>query len=87
MIINHVIVSLQNNLIYERVDDMISIAELRRKHGKISQRELAKKLDTTQASISNWEKNPLSMNAENIVKVALYFQISSDEILGINDEN
>ena len=66
---------------------MISIAELRRKHGKISQRELAKKLDTTQASISNWEKNPLSMNAENIVKVALYFQISSDEILGINDEN
>lgn len=87
MIINHVIVSLQNTLIYERVDDMISIAELRRKHGKISQRELAKKLDTTQASISNWEKNPLSMNAENIVKVALYFQISSDEILGINDED
>ncbi|SPN76678.1 helix-turn-helix domain-containing protein [Brochothrix thermosphacta] len=62
---------------------MITIAELRAKNGKMSQRALAREIDTTQTSISNWEKDPLSMNAENIVKLCLYFNVTSDEILGI----
>ena len=62
---------------------MITIAELRAKNGKMSQRTLAREIDTTQTSISNWEKDPLSMNAENIVKLCLYFNVTSDEILGI----
>lgn len=49
----------------------------------MSQRELAEKIGTTQTSISNWENNPLSMNAENIVKLAMFFGVSSDDILGI----
>lgn len=62
---------------------MVGIAELRARKGKMSQRELAEKIGTTQTSISNWEKNPLSMNAENIVKMAMFFGVSSDDILGI----
>lgn len=65
---------------------MITIAELRAKNGKMSQRALAREIDTTQTSISNWEKDPLSMNAENIVKLCLYFNVTSDEILGIKKE-
>lgn len=65
---------------------MITIAELRAKSGKMSQRALAREIDTTQTSISNWEKDPLSMNAENIVKLCLYFNVTSDEILGIKRE-
>ncbi|CAO1611142.1 MULTISPECIES: helix-turn-helix domain-containing protein [Brochothrix] len=65
---------------------MITIAELRAKNGKMSQRTLAREIDTTQTSISNWEKDPLSMNAENIVKLCLYFNVTSDEILGIKRE-
>ncbi|ATF25161.1 helix-turn-helix domain-containing protein [Brochothrix thermosphacta] len=65
---------------------MITIAELRAKNGKMSQRALAREIDTTQTSISNWEKDPLSMNAENIVKLCLYFNVTSDEILGIKRE-
>ncbi|ANZ97941.1 helix-turn-helix domain-containing protein [Brochothrix thermosphacta] len=65
---------------------MITIAELRAKNGKMSQRTLAREIDTTQTSISNWEKDPLSMNAENIVKLCLYFNVTSDEILGIKKE-
>lgn len=65
---------------------MVGIAELRARKGKMSQRELAKVLGTTQASISNWEKNPLNMNAENIVKIAMFFGVSSDEILGIKSK-
>lgn len=62
---------------------MVGIAELRARKGKMSQRELAEKIGTTQTSISNWENNPLSMNAENIVKLAMFFEVSSDDILGI----
>lgn len=65
---------------------MITIAELRAKNGKMSQRALAREIDTTQTSISNWEKDPLLMNAENIVKLCLYFNVTSDEILGIKRE-
>lgn len=63
---------------------MVTIAELRARKGKMSQRELAENLGVTQTSISNWEKDPMSMSAESIVKVALFFQVSSDELLGLN---
>ncbi|MDT2848800.1 helix-turn-helix transcriptional regulator [Vagococcus carniphilus] len=64
---------------------MITIAELRAKHNKMSQRELAEKLGTTQASISMWESNPLSMNAVNIIKICKFFSVSSDSILGLGE--
>lgn len=64
---------------------MITIAELRAKNNKMSQRELAEKIGTTQASISMWESNPLSMNAVNIIKVCKFFSVSSDSILGLRD--
>jgi len=62
---------------------MVGIAELRARNGKLSQRALAKEIGTTQTSISNWEKDPLTMNAENIVKLCLFFEVSSDDLLGI----
>lgn len=65
---------------------MVTIAELRMRKAKMSQRELAKELGTTQTSISNWEKDPMKMSAQNIVKLAIYFNVSSDEILGIDDD-
>lgn len=61
----------------------MTIAELRARKNKMSQRELAKELNTTQTSVSRWEKDPLSMNAESLVKVCLYFKVSSDDILGL----
>lgn len=64
---------------------MTTIAELRAKNGKMSQRELAKKIGTTQTSISNWEKDPLSMNAKAIVSMCILFGVSSDELLGIRN--
>lgn len=65
---------------------MVTIAELRAKKNKMSQRQLAKELGTTQTSISRWEKDPLSINAENLVKLCIYFQVSSDSILGLDDK-
>lgn len=65
---------------------MITIAELRAKNGKMSQSFLAKELGTEQANISRWEQNPLSMSAKNLIKVAKYFNVSTDELLGIANE-
>lgn len=62
---------------------MVGIAELRARQGKLSQRELAERIGATQTSISNWESNPLSMNAENLVKIAKFFNVSTDELLGV----
>ncbi|MCM2138862.1 helix-turn-helix transcriptional regulator [Vagococcus fluvialis] len=65
---------------------MTNIAELRARKNRMSQKELAEKIGVTQASISLWENNPLSMNAVNIVKVCKFFEVTSDEILGINKD-
>ena len=65
---------------------MVGIAELRAKHGKMSQRDLAKKLGTTQTSISNWENNPMTINGKYLIKIALLFNVSTDDLLGIENE-
>lgn len=65
---------------------MVNIAELRARHNKMTQLELARELGTEQANISRWEKNPLSMNSKNLIKVAIYFNVSIDELLGFNEK-
>lgn len=65
---------------------MVTIAELRAKHGKMSQRELAKELGVTQTSISNWEKDQTKIGGEHLIKLAKLFEVSSDDILGLSDD-
>lgn len=68
---------------FERGDCMTNIAELRARKGKMSQAELAKELGTDQSNISRWESNPFSMSSKNLIKVATFFKVSIDELLGI----
>lgn len=68
------------------MNQQVNIAELRARHNKMSQSELAKELGTDQTNISRWEKDPLSMSPKNLIKVALYFKISTDKLLGVNVE-
>ena len=65
---------------------MVTIAELRAKHNKMSQRELAKKIGVTQTSISTWEKDQTKISGESLISLALFFNVSTDDILGINKE-
>lgn len=58
------------------------IASLR-KESKYSQSELAKKLGISQKVISDYELNRLRPHYENIIKLALIFEITTDELLGI----
>lgn len=62
---------------------MTNIAELRARHGKMSQKELAEKIGTTQTSVSIWEKDINSISAPYLIKICKFFGVSSDELLGL----
>lgn len=66
---------------------MKKISELRKKQGGLTQGELAKELKVTQATINRWEKDQLSISGEDIIKLALYFNTSADDLLGMNEDS
>lgn len=51
-----------------------------------TQIELAKALGSTQKQISKWELNVIEPNIQWIVKIAKYFNVSADYLLGLEDE-
>lgn len=65
---------------------MVTIDKLRFDKGRMTQEQLAKELGTDQATISKWESNPLSINSRNLIKLALYFDVTVDELLGIENK-
>lgn len=62
------------------------ISELRLENGNMSQRELADAINVTEASISRWEKNQLNIRGLNLIKLATFFRVSIDELLGLDDK-
>ena len=65
-------------MIYER------IKELREKWG-YSQSELARKLSVTRSSVNAWEMGISVPTTQYIVEMSQLFKVSSDYILGINN--
>lgn len=61
------------------------IRELR-KSKNISQVELGKHIGVTKQSISNWENDNIQPSIEMLLKLAEYFSVSTDYILGVNDK-
>ena len=61
------------------------IKELRKKNN-ISQVELAKKLNTTQANISAWESGKWQPDNENLVNMGKLFNVTVDYLLGNNEQ-
>jgi len=49
----------------------------------ISQVELAKKLGVTKQCISNWENDNIQPSIEMLIKIAKYFAVPVDELLGL----
>lgn len=56
-----------------------------RKLNKISQKEFAEKMQTTQQRISEWECNKVEPSLYNIIKILEIFNITFEELIdGIN---
>ena len=61
---------------------MRTIAGLRADRN-LKAKDLAKDLNVTPQTIYNWEKNQPDLEGETIIKLCKYFDITSDELLGL----
>ncbi|MBE5750706.1 MAG: helix-turn-helix transcriptional regulator [Clostridiales bacterium] len=56
-----------------------------RKEAGIGQNQLAELLKISNASVSYWETGKQQPSAEAIFKIAIFFNVSADFLLGIDD--
>ncbi|MBQ0017532.1 MAG: helix-turn-helix transcriptional regulator [Clostridiales bacterium] len=61
------------------------LRELRVEKG-LSMKQLAVKLNTTDAAISNWENEVNEPKISYLVSIANFFEVSTDYLLGLSDE-
>lgn len=59
-----------------------TIKELRLEEG-ISQRELGKRLNVCNQTVSFWEGGQREPDLDTLIKIANYFQVTTDFLLGI----
>ena len=52
---------------------------------KLGQMDLAKVLGTSPQNISRWEKGYFEPDQNTLVALALYFKVSTDYLLGVED--
>ena len=60
------------------------ISELRKENG-LSQRQLAKELNTSQANLSRWEQGLIQPSIIECWKIADFFDVSIDIVCGRKD--
>ncbi len=56
------------------------------KINKISQQKIAIAISVSQRTVSKWINGQSEPTATNIYKLAKYFEVSSDYLLGLSDE-
>lgn len=62
------------------------IKELRNNYN-ISQVELGKKLGVTKQTISNWENDNIQPSIDMLLKIANFFHVKTDYLLGLDHED
>lgn len=65
---------------------MIKLKELRNEM-QLSQAELAKIFKTTQRNVCNWEQGKFEPDFATLIKLAKFFNVTTDYLLGMEDEN
>lgn len=53
----------------------------------ISQVELARALNVSKQCISNWENDNIQPSIEMLIKIAKYFDVSTDYLLDLENQN
>ena len=62
------------------------IKELREAH-KLTQAKLAKAIGYSQPTIADWEKGNMRPTADAIIALAIFFEVSADYLLGLENED
>jgi len=68
------------NIFAERLTQLL-------KEKDMSKRTLAKAIGVSAMSISDWSNGNVQPTAENIYRIAVYFETTSDYLLGLEDES
>jgi len=63
----------------------VKVKSLREKAG-LTQSELAKKVGLTRSAVNAWEMSSAIPSTEIIIKLAKLFKVSTDYLLGVDDE-
>lgn len=58
-----------------------------RKSYRLSQVDLANALGVTKQSVSNWENDNIQPSIDMLIKIANYFHVKTDYLLGLDDGN
>lgn len=58
-----------------------------RTNSGINQIQLAEALGVTKQSISNWENDNILPSVEMLIKIADYFKVSTDYLLGLSSDH
>ena len=56
-----------------------------RNEAKLSSKQLGEKIGVSDASIINWENNIYDIKGEYIIRLAKFFGVSTDYLLGLED--
>ena len=65
-------------------DDMFRLVlKALRENSKISQAVLAKELGVAQGTVGNWESGSRTPDLDMLVKIAKYFDVTVDHLLGV----
>lgn len=65
-------------MIFERIRNL-------REDNNLKQRELAEYLNVSQNTYSQYETGTIALSAENAVKLAAFYKVSVDYLLGVTD--
>lgn len=57
-----------------------------RKSWDLSQKELANILQTNNSSVCDWERGSTQPDLLTLIKIAVFFDVTSDYLLGLEDE-
>ena len=67
-----------NNKFYEKLKEL-------RLENNLLQKQLATDLGVTQACIGKWETGDREPSLDDLIKIAKYFSVSTDYLLGLED--
>lgn len=67
------------NYFAERLSELLEI-------NRLTKRAFALKINVSAMSVSDWTTGKVQPTAENIYLVAMYFKVSADYLLGLEDE-
>lgn len=61
----------------------ITIAEIRARNGKMTQREFGDTVGVAAQTVNSWEKDIYRISAKNLMKICEIYHVSTSDLLGV----